>query len=240
VPTWLAGGLALARIAPVALALATFSGGLVPREVALSLALALSVALAPLVSLPVAPLSLGALALVLVRELAIGATFALSLSLAMLGVTWAVRMARAQGDAHGLVAPLARAYGLCATWLVLSLGGARAVVAGLGESFVDAAPRASVMDVRALALGAAQLATDALATALGVALPLVASVWLLEVALALVARVVGGPRASPAPLAPLALVGAAALLLVPVASRAPESVRAAIGAARALTQGLSR
>jgi flagellar biosynthesis protein FliR len=125
---------------------------------------------------------------------------------------------------------------------VLSLGGLRALVIGLAESFGDAGLAGRTLDARAFALGAVQLTADAFATAFGVALPLIVSAWLLDLSVALIARVLalGSPASAVSALRPLLLLLAAALLLVPIASRAPELVRAAILAARALTRAFAR
>jgi flagellar biosynthesis protein FliR len=231
--------LVLLRVLPLGLALSTLSRELVPHAVALSLSLALAAALVPVVGpLPLPPRP-GALLVALLRELCIGASFALALSLVFSAIGWTVRLG--QGHAGVVSEPFARAYVLCAAWLVLSLGGLRALVIGLAESFVDAAPGQTRLDARAFALGTAQLLVDALATAVGFALPLLISVWLLELAATLVVRVVAPTTLVHAPsLRPLWFFFVAALLLAPIVSSAPEAVRGAIGAARALTRALAR
>jgi len=232
--------LVLARILPVGFSLFAFTRGFVPREVALSLVLSLAVALAPVAgaSVPNAPLSL---VLALVRQLCIGGVFALAIGMALSASAWAVRMAQPRSPRAVPGEPLATAYGLCASWLVLSLGGLRALVTGLGESFGDAGLTGTRLDARAFALGVGQLATDAFATALGFALPLVLALWLLELSLALAARVLAPRATGPGEaLAPLLSLVALALLLTPVVSRAPAGVRAAIVAARQLTRTFAR
>jgi flagellar biosynthesis protein FliR len=238
--------LVLARVLPLGLALASLTRGWVPPALALSLCLALSFALAPLAGAP--PLVEGLLELALrgLRELAIGAGFALSLSLSLLASSWAVRLSQPRDTRFSqlAVAPLSQAYGLCALWLVLSLGGERAIVIGLAESFRDAPLDGAPLDARALAWGSAQLVADALLTAIGFALPLLVSVWLLELTLVLVARVASardGPREHGAAIVrPMLTWAAVALLLVPIVSQAPSALRAAIAAARALTRALIR
>lgn len=233
--------LVLARVLPSALALTAFSQGAVPRAVAGSLALALTAALTPLAGPLARELDALALASSLVRELAIGSCFALALALALLASAWAVRLTHTHGSWPALVRPLATAYLLAACWLVLSLGGLRAFVIGLAESFRDAPLAASAFEARAFALGVVQLGSDALASAVGFGLPLIASVWLLDASLALLARML--PGASPLGASPLRaplVVLAAALLLMPISAHAPELVRAAIASARALTRTLAR
>lgn len=236
--------LVFARVLPLALVLASLSRALVPPAVALSASLALALALVPL-AMPAAtsaPLSheSSAVLLGLLRELCIGGVFALSLGAALSALGWAVRMSQGPGTLAA-VDPFARAYVLCAGYLVLSLGGLRALVIGLAESFRDAGLGGTKLDGRALALGAAQLVADALASALGFALPLLLGVWLLEASLGLIARVLGqGALVGASLLRPLVFFFAAAALLVPVTSHAPEAVRAAIASARALTQALAR
>ncbi len=234
--------LVLARVAPVALALSVFSRGFFPMAVALSLALAWVAGLAPLAGAAPAPSAL-TFAFAMLRELCIGGAFALALAFALLAASWAVGMSRARdgggAEPRAVHAALGVAYGLCAAWLVLSLGGARALFLGLAESFGDASLAGRALDARAFALGVARLSADALASAFGLALPLVASLWLLDVSSALIARALALHATPPAPLRPLLQLGAAALLLVPIASRAPELVRAAIAAARALTRAFA-
>jgi hypothetical protein len=139
------------------------------------------------------------------------------------------------------VEPLARLYGLCAGYLVLSLGGARAVVIGLAESFGDARLGVPRLDGPTFALGSVQLVVDALATALGLALPLLVAAWLVEASFALVGRALASGLPSDAGLLrSVVYVVAAALLLVPTASLAPDAVRGAIGSARALTRALGK
>lgn len=231
--------LVLARVLPSALSLTALSRGFVPRAIASSIALALTVALAPLAG-PLAPaLDLLGLATALVRELAIGGCFALALAFALLTTSWAVQLSHASSARDAFVRPLASAYALCACWLVLSLGGLRAFVVGLAESFRDAPLAGPVFDAGAFARGALQLVADAFATAFGCALPLLASVWLIDASLALLSRVLpaGTLVASvPSPLRSVAVAIAATLLLSPVAAHAPELVRAALEAARALTR----
>ncbi len=245
---WFLYALVLARLAPLALALTVFSRGFVPAGVALSSALAWLCGLAPLAftthaAIPPGSLASGAppavFALMLLRELCIGGLFALAFALALYTVSWALAMSGALAPGPGRPA-LGIAYGLCAVWLVLSLGGARALFSGLAESFGDAALGARVLDARAFALGVARLGADALASAFGLALPLLASVWLLDASAALIARALAVRSAPPSPLRPILVFGAAALLLVPNASRAPELVRAGISTARALTRAVAR
>ena len=237
---WLPLLLAWLRVLPLGWALASATGGLVPQAVALSLTLAVALPLAPLSGPIAAPSDPAAWLLVVLRELCIGGVFALALSLSLLAIAWSVRMSQAH-DSRNAVAPLARAYALCAGYLVLALGGLRALVLGLGESFRDAPAGVPVLNASAFALGAAQLVADALASALGFALPLVLGAWLLEASSALLGRVLlPGASSQASPLRPALFLLLCALLLVPIASRAPETVRGAITSARALTRALAR
>ena len=123
---WLPFVLVLARVLPLGLALIAFTRGWVPTAVALSTCLALACALTPLAGVAPTWVSVGVLALWSLRELCIGAAFALALSLALIASGWAVRSSQA-ADARLAVEPLSQAYVLCACWLVLSLGALRAV-----------------------------------------------------------------------------------------------------------------
>lgn len=228
------------RVLPIGLALAQFSRGLVPQAVALSLTLALTVALVPLAGDPPHSAQIGALLPALLRELCIGGVFALALSLSLLTIAWALRMSQAPGSG-GPVDALSRAYAACAAWLVLSLGGLRAIVIGLAESFHDAPLAGVQLELRTFALGIAQLLADAFASALGFAVPLLLSVWLLELGAGSLSRVLmPGSLATVASLRPLIFLLAAAVLLMPIASHAPEGVRAAIASARLLTRAFAR
>jgi flagellar biosynthesis protein FliR len=230
-----------ARVLPSAIALSVLSRGLVPRAIAGSLALALTVALAPLAGPLGAQQSSATVLTSLVRELAIGGSFALALGLALLASAWAVQLSHPRDTTSAIVRPLATVYALSAIWLVLALGGLRAFTIGLAESFRDAPLAGGSLDLRAFALGVVQLASDALAAAFGFALPLVASSWLLEASLALLSRVLpANAVAAAAPVRSLLLVLAGALLLLPIAAHAPELVRGGIGAARVLTRAFAR
>jgi flagellar biosynthesis protein FliR len=232
--------LVLARVLPLGLALATLTRGWIPWAIALSLCLSLAVALRPIAGAGPAWAGAGQLLLWLLRELCIGGTFALALGLALLATSWSIRMSQSR-DTRAAVDSLSQSYVLCAIWLVLALGGLRAIVIGLAESFSDAPLAAGLLSGRTFALGTAQLVVDAFATAWGFALPLLVSVWLLELSGALIARLLfaGGSALGPL-LSPLLLLIAAVLLLGPIATEGPASVRSAIAAARALTRALAR
>jgi flagellar biosynthesis protein FliR len=225
-----------ARLAPIGFALASFGSRFVPAGVAASLVLALAMALAPLTQGALATAELGVLVLALIRELCIGGVFAVALALALLAVPWALRLAHVD-----MPPALATLYGLASCWLVLALGGARALLLGIAESYRDAPVAGTAIDGRAFALGIAQLVTDALVTALGVGLPLLTAGVLLELLRGLTVRI-GGAALQPVwgVGRPLLLTTLAALLLVPTASQAPVLVRAALEGARALTRTLVR
>ena len=232
--------LVLARVGPLALSVGAVSSGFVPVAVALSLGIAVTCALLAVAGPAPAFSGLSALALAVLREACIGATFAIALGLALCAVGWALRLAHGARDplAHG---PLEVLYTLCATWSVIALGGHRAIVAGLAESYRDAALGVGALDARGFALGIVQLVSDALATALGFAAPLLLGMLLLELVLAFAARLLA-PRGLPLTglARPLLFTLIAALLLAPIAGRAPEAVRSAIGSARTLTRALAK
>jgi flagellar biosynthesis protein FliR len=132
-------------------------------------------------------------------------------------------------------------YALCAAWLVLSLRAPLAIVVGFAESFRDAPLGSRAFSAREFAFGVAQLFGDALATAIGFALPLLVSVWLVSLCLGLLRRLLAPRALAPQPALTGALLTlAAALVLVPIASRAPEGVRRALTSARALTRALAK
>jgi flagellar biosynthesis protein FliR len=231
--------LVFARVAPLALSVAAVTRAFVPREVALALALALTCAFHAAAELPALD-GLDAVGLALVRELCIGGVFALAMVLAVLTVRWAVSLAWVEDEAR-LRPAVGAWYALCATWSVLALGGHRAVLVGLAESYRDAPIGGRVHDAQTFALGVAQLVADAVATALAFALPLLVACLCLDVVGALAARLLA-PRDLPfmVVVRPLAFTLTAALLLVSIAGRAPEAARAGIEAARALTRAAAR
>lgn len=226
----------LARLFPLAWALAALGYPLVPRPIALSLSLALAHVLVPFAgSVPL--VGRAQLALGLLRELCVGGVFALSLSLAMATAPWALQLAQPAGS-RAPVNELARAYALCAAWLVLALGGLRAVVRALVESF-RVLPIGGALDHQAFALGVTKLVAVAMAAAVAVALPFAIAAVLLELSAVLIRRVSVGSE-GPLLLGPLLFLGLAALWLVPLVMRAPEWLRFALEAAQALTRTLAK
>lgn len=228
--------LVMARVAPTALALWAMGRAFVPAAVAASLGFALTAALWPSAG---GPPPAADLVLVFLRELCIGATFAIALSLALSSARWALALGLSRVEHVASV--LGTVYALAAISLTLSLGGHRAVVIGLAESYHDAKLSVGEVELEGFALGAAQLVTDALATALALALPLLLSAFLIDALLALVSRLLLPRGAALSTLVrPLALTVICAGLLVPIASEAPSALRRAIAEARALTRGRAR
>lgn len=229
------------RVLPLGLALGSFTRGFVPLPIALSLTFALTFALLPAAGRGDLPPDVAALAAAGVRELCIGATFALALTFALEAARWVVHLSDGHEANGDLRRALARPYALCAIWLAISLRAPQAVLIGLAESFEFAPLGAGVFSASGFALGLAQLTSAAIVTAIGFALPLIVSAWLISVTLALVARAVGPRGFAPPPLlSGLLLMLAAALLLVPIAARAPEGVRLALQGARDLTRAFTQ
>lgn len=212
----------LARLLPLAWALGS---ALVPRAIALSLALALTAAIAPLADPVTGNLWLG-----LLRELCIGGVFALAAWLALASVPYALRWAQ-PASTRAPVQPLATLYALCAAWSLLALGGLRALIRALVES-LRVVPLGGALDHEAFAWGVAKLVAAAFAGALGIALPIAIAAAVLDTGSALLTR--------SRELGPFLFVGLAMLLLVPVVMRAPELWRFALEAAQALTRTLAR
>ena len=228
------------RMLPLGLALGLLSAGVVPLAVSLSLSLSLALVLWPSAPL-LGPVSGGALLLAGIRELCIGGTFALALSLALMSVAWAVQLSDANETYVALRARLAVPYVLCAAWLLFALRAPLALLVGLADSLREAAPSGTAFSAQAFAFGVVDLVTAALLTAIGFALPLVATLWLLSITFAFGRRALAPPGLAAQPSwGALALTLASALLLVPIASRAPEAVRTALASARALTRALAR
>jgi flagellar biosynthesis protein FliR len=203
--TLLAAGAVLARVAPV-IWLAPFLGGrLVPTLVKTTLALALTVAIAPQLLPQVERLHQAAplvQAAVLLKEAAVGAALGFVVGLAFLAAEAAGRLADTARGANlaeviepqlgGRTSPLGDLHFQLALVLFLALGGHRLFLLGLGASY-EALPLASfpaAAGLKGLALLAARLTADVLLLALTLAAPVVAALLLTDVTLGIVNRFV--------------------------------------------------
>ncbi|MDD9932486.1 MAG: flagellar biosynthetic protein FliR [Myxococcales bacterium] len=187
--------LLVARMVP----LAALVPWLAPREgvplVGLALAVVLATALWPtaLAGAPVLPTSALTLAALAVREVLIGAVYAVALALPLLALRWAggfIDRARGAPESESE----ASALGTLLLWLgvlaFFALGGHRVAIDVLAASV--AAHPVGVLQAPAdpadLALGSARMLAEAFAAALLVALPALAALLIAELALGLSMR----------------------------------------------------
>jgi type III secretory pathway component EscT len=175
---------------------------------------------------------------VFARELCLGGVVALALLLPLSAAGWAPRFAEPSLGEARVGGPISTLYGLGAVLLSVELGLHRSLVIALHGSLLSAPPAAGTLDGAAFALGVARLVGEAFALALALGLPLLASLWLLDAALALVGRAVGQhPKPSLAGLVrgPLFVLLGTALAL-PILSEVPAALRVALRLARELAR----
>jgi flagellar biosynthesis protein FliR len=177
----LAALLLAARILPL-VAFAPFFGAGFPTSVRLALGFALAVALWPLVG----PAPQGLLALLLVKEVAVGASIGFLVSLIFHAAAAAGRIA----DTAAGVVGLATVYRLLAVLLFFATGGHRLFLAALLHSYeaIPAAGFPAMAGLRPLGDLAVRLSADLLAVALGLAAPVLAATLLADLGVGLVAR----------------------------------------------------
>jgi flagellar biosynthetic protein FliR len=204
-PTLLAGGVALARVAP-AVWIAPFLGGrLVPASVKTVLTLALAVCLAPQLLSETETLAHGAPLLqgaVLVKETLVGATLGFIVAIVFHAAEAAGRLAdvtRGASLAEALAAPAGETtsalgtlyFQLCLV-LFISLGGHRLFVTALGASY-QSLPLLSFpteSGLRGLALFCCRITADLVLIAVTLAAPVLAALFLADVTLGLINRFV--------------------------------------------------
>lgn len=170
-----------------------------------SVAFALAAALTPLAlaSAPALPASWLALAFLAVREVLIGAAFAIAASVPLYALGWTGQLvdrwrgsppdATAVGPA-GRSSPLGALHLGAAVVLFVTLGGHRLALGAFAGGFADAPIGAGgdASSIVAFALGAGRIVTQSLELALAFAAPAVVSFLVLEMVLGLWGRVAPG------------------------------------------------
>lgn len=189
--------------------------------------------------LPLSPLALAALAL---RELLIGAVYALALALPVRAFEWSGALSGRFAGEGGLPEVYARLQLLLGLAAFFSLGGHRVALAALGESVLrrPVGVLAGAVDAGAIALGSVRLVADAYGLALLLALPVAGAVAFAQIALALSARaaLASAAAAAAAPLRAgvgLIVVWMSALLVL---SALPREIERGLAAAARLLQAL--
>lgn len=234
--------LALARSLPLCLLLPLGARD-IPRAIALSLWLALACLLYGFSSPAPSAVALQELVPALLYELGVGALFAAACAVPFVALQWSGQLAHAtlllRGAAElGPVGTLFRLAGLNVFFL---LGGARALCVALVSSLEDVPLGAAHFANASLFAAFAQLLVDLGGVMLAMALPLVLSVWIVELGLAMLARASGHVFvATQAPARLLLAIALLGLTFTPVVDAFPTAVRDAMENARALIRALSR
>jgi len=235
--------LAAARALPFAWVM-PLGGRDIPRAVSLSLVLAVAsilYAFSPAMN----PVPTGhALVLALAFELGVGAVLALACAAPFIALSWAGQLTQTsvlvQKGAEG--GPLATLFRLAALNVFCMLGGHRALSAALVSSLDDVPLGLAKLRAEPLALGISQLFVDALSLGLALALPLLITLWIIDVGMTLVARTAGRTLE---PVAQSSLRAAAALVVLaltftPVIDAFPRAVRDGMASARSLLRSVAR
>ena len=252
-PTLLAGGAALARVAP-AVWIAPFLGGrLVPTSIKMVVAFALAVCVAPQLLSETQALAHGAPLLqgaVLVKEALVGATLGFVVAVVFYAAEAAGRLAdfaRGAGlaetlapQAGGSGSPLGALYLLLCLVLFISLGGHRLFITALGASY-QSLPLLSFptgVGLSGLALFACRVTAELLLIAVTLAAPVLAALFLADVTLGLINRFVPQANVYFLAMPATAALGIAVLVLAVglIAGLLPTLLDAAVQqATRALT-----
>ncbi len=233
--------LSVARALPLAW-LAPLGGRDLPRVVSLAILLALASALCAFSPPLTVALNGDRLIVSLFCELALGGVFALACALPFIALQWTGQLAQTvvllRGPAE--TGPLSTLFRLAALNVFFMLGGHRSLSATLIATLDDLPLGMSRLRAEPLALGLAQLSVDALALSLALALPLLLTLWIVDVALGLVARAQGRALMTreSALRAALALV-ILALTFTPVIDAFPLAMRAALTTARSLLRAIA-
>jgi flagellar biosynthetic protein FliR len=189
-------GLVIARAGTVIMTVPPFGGSYVPPTVKIGLMLLLSIALAPLVPVP-AGLTGGALAAILVREVAIGLALSMAVRLTIAGAEVGGQLAGMQmGFSYALVIDPASG---ARNQVLSALYSGLVVLALLGMNAHHAVLRTLVESYRSLPLGAGGVSPQLLVASgqmLGLVLvfgvqlaaPFIVALLLVELSLAIVSR----------------------------------------------------
>jgi len=193
--------LVAARLAPMTVLTPWIALRGTPVLLRAALLVGLTVAMTPVVlpSAPAPPGDLFTLAVMVVREGALGTVFALAVAIPFYALDFAGRLVDAmRGASQSETAlpggdrssPLGALHLLFGTALFLALGGHRLALAALGDTWIAIPPGSSLpaMTVGALALGAARIVVASLTLAVAFAAPAATALVVVEIALGLIAR----------------------------------------------------
>ena len=249
------GALVAARMAPLVLIAPWMAGRAAPALLRAAVVLALTVSLTPLAldHAPTIPDLPGIFALLMVREVLVGAVFAVTASLPLFALDWFGRLVdtwRGASMAEVLApptgertSPLGDLQLMLGIAIFVSLGGHRLALEAFATGFVHVpvGQSSTASGLAVVALGTAQLVGQALAFAVALAAPAAVAIVLVEVALGLVARAAPQIPVFFAGMPLRAAVGLAAVLLTLslVVDRLPDGFRGAIDAASRLVAPLS-
>ncbi len=235
--------LAAARSLPFAWVM-PLGGRDIPRAIGLSLVLAMASVLCAFSPAQASVPSGDALVVALACELGIGAVFALACAAPFIALQWTGQLVQTSvlvrpGSEGG---PLATLFRLAALNVFCMLGGHRALSTALVSSLDDVPLGLAKLRAEPLTWGVTQLIVDALSLALALALPLLITLWILDVGMTLVARATG--RAMH-PVGQSPLRAALALLVLgltftPVIDAFPRAVRDGMASARSLVRAVAR
>lgn len=203
IETWLAiGALVAARVGPLTVLLPWLSLRSAPALLRAALILALTLAVAPLAAsaIDTVPTSVATLCILALRELVIGALFALAAALPFFALDWSGQLVdtwRGASLAEVIVpttgertSPLGDLLLLGGVALFLALGGHRFALMAFAEGLV-AVPVGSLVafdDIGSVVMGTMHLAGAALAFAAAIAAPAAVAIVLVELGLGLIAR----------------------------------------------------
>lgn len=190
--------LVAARVVPLAWLAPWLGWRGTAASVRVSVAVVLSLALTPLALASCPPLPVGVLTLsvLALRELLVGATFAVAVSVPLYALSWTGALVdrwRGSVSSRGEGSPLATLHVAAGVVLFVSLGGHRLALAAFAGTFADLPPGGS--QDSAVALGVARVLADALVLAVALAAPTALAMVLVEVAMGLWGRVAPGLRA---------------------------------------------
>lgn len=184
--------LVLARTLPLAFSAPWLGTRGTAASVRVAVAVVLAMALAPLAreAAPALPTHAAALALALVREVLVGAAFAIAVSAPLYALRWTGELVDRWRGSSGS-SPLGQLHLAAAVVLFLVLGGHRLALAAFAEGFVDvpAGVPASAAELSAFGLGALRVAADALVLAVAFLAPAAMAFVTVELALGIAGRV---------------------------------------------------
>jgi len=251
----LVGMLVAARVAPLTILAPWLAVRQAPVMLRTAVVLALTLALTPLAleSAPELPQSALLVAALALREVLVGAVFAIATALPMHALEWAgslvdtwrgANLAQILAPPTGTrTSPVGTLYVMMGVVLFIGVGGHRVALEALADGLaVVPVGTGQVLGPDAIALGAARLLGQALSFAAVLAAPVAVAIVLVEVALGLVAR--ASPQVpvffAGMPLRAATGLGAALLGLALLVERLPAAMRGAIDTAADLVLRFAR